>query len=68
MEYQGDDNTNCDGFARFSLQKISTRIRRLGNKKTIGDYLDYSIIKISQNTEKSLENLLSLKFQCKTIS
>ena len=36
------------------------RTERLGNKRTSGDHPDYSIIKISQNTEKSPGDLRRL--------
>ena len=37
-----------------------TGTERLGNKRTGGDHLDYSIIKIGQNTKKSPGNLRRL--------
>ena len=36
-------------------QRISTRSGGLGNKRMSGDHPNYSIIEISQNTEKRLE-------------
>ena len=36
-----------------ALGTITKGIRELGNKRTSRDHPDYSIIKISQNTEKS---------------
>ena len=53
MEHEGDDDTNCNWCVRYRYQRISKGSRRLGNKRTSGDHQDYSISKISQNTEKS---------------
>ena len=56
MKHEGDSDTNCNWCTQNHPQRIGKsigkRIGRLGNK-TNGDHLDYSIIKISQNTEKS---------------
>ena len=35
-------------------------LRGVGNKRTSGDHLNYSTLKISQNTEKSSGNLRTL--------
>ena len=43
-----------------SHQRIGTRTGVQGNKKTSGDYLNYSIIEIGQNTEKSSGDLRRL--------
>ena len=42
-------------------------LENLKNERMSRDHPDYYIIKISQNTEKSLGDLLSLKFLWKTI-
>ena len=60
MEHEGDDDNHCNWFARYSQQKIGTRIRGIGNKRTSGDYPNYSIIKIGHNTEKSPGDLRRL--------
>ena len=39
---------------------IRTRTQGLGNKRTIGDNPNYSIIEIGQNTEKSPGDLRTL--------
>ena len=57
MEHKSDGDTNCNWHAQFSHQKISTEMGWLGNKRTSEDYPNYTIIKISQNTEKSPGNL-----------
>ena len=55
-----------------ALGKVTERIIKgtggLGNKRTSGDYPNYDITEISQNTEKSPRDLQSLKLQRKTIS
>ena len=50
MEHEGGGDTSCNWCTRYNCQ-------RLGNKRTSGDYSNYSIIKIDQNTEKSPGNL-----------
>ena len=40
-----------------SPRRIIKGTERLGNKKTSGDYPNYCIIEIGQNTEKSLRDL-----------
>ena len=45
MEHAGDNYTNCDWCFWYSYQKMIKRTRGLGNKKTIGDHLNY----ISEN-------------------
>ena len=39
---------------------MGLEIRGLGNKRTSGDHLNYSIIKIGQNTAKSPDDLRRL--------
>ena len=69
MEHESDSDTNCNWFAQYSNQRIGTGIRGLGNKWTIRDYPNYSIVEIGQNTKKSPGDLLSLTLQqWKTIS
>ena len=52
MDHKGDGDTNYNWYAWNNPQKIGTGTGRLGNKRTSSDYSDYSIIKISQNTDK----------------
>ena len=57
--------------ARNSYQRIDTETGGLGNKRASGDHPNYSIIKISQNTEKSsgdLRRLAVILTPMKTIS
>ena len=52
-----------------ALGKVTNRlIKGVGNNWTCRDHPNYSIIEISQNTEKSPGDLLSLKLQRETIS
>ena len=51
MKYQND--TSCNWYARYSHQNSGKWTGKLGNKRTGEDYPNYSIIKISHNTEKS---------------
>ena len=51
MEHEGD--TNCGRSTYDNLQRVCKGTGRLGNKRTRGDHLDYSIIKVDQSTEKS---------------
>ena len=53
MENEGDGGTNSNWSTWNIPQRIGTKTGRLGNKQTSRDHLFYSIIKISQNTEKS---------------
>ena len=46
---------NCNWCAQYSHQRIGTETGGHGNKRTSIDHLNYSIIKIGQNTEKSPE-------------
>ena len=53
MEHENDADTNYNWYPLYSYQRISTRPGGLGNKRTIGDHPNDSIIKIGYNTEKS---------------
>ena len=55
--------TNCNWCYWYSHQRIIKGTGGLGNKRTSGDHPNYYIIEISQNTEKSQGDLLSLKLQ-----
>ena len=47
-----------DAFGTVTKGLIGTGKKGLGNKRTSGDHRNYRIIKIGQNLEKSLEDLL----------
>ena len=67
MEHEGDSYTNRNWYFWFNHQRIIKRTGGIGNRRTIGDHPNDSIIENGQNTEKSPGDLLSLKFQWKTI-
>ena len=60
MKHESDVNTNCNWCTGYSHQRIGKRTRGLGNQKTSGDHLNYSIVEIAQNTEKSPGHLRRL--------
>ena len=60
VEHESDGDTNCNWCAWFSYQRIGTGIRELGNKRTSRDQPNYYMVKIDQNTEKSLGDLRRL--------
>ena len=70
-EHECDGNTNCNWNARYGHQKIDYGTGRLGNNRTNRDHLNYSIIEIGLNTEKSpgdLRRLAVTQTPVKTIS
>ena len=60
MEHESDGDNNNNSCSWYSHQRISAEIGGLGNKRTIGDHSNVSIIKIGQNTEKSPGDLRRL--------
>ena len=60
MEYKSDGNTNCNWCTWCSHQRIGAGTGELGNKRASGDHLNYSILEIGQNTEKSHGDLRRL--------
>ena len=57
VEIESNVNTNCNWCSWYSHQRIEKRTGGLGNNETNGDYPNYSIIEIGQNTEKIPEDL-----------
>ena len=57
MEHERDNYTKCNWCSWYSHQRIDIGTGGLGNKKISGDYPNYCIIEIDQNTEKSPGNL-----------
>ena len=53
MKHESDDDTNCNWSSWYSNKRSDKGTEGFGNKRTSGDYPNYSIIKIGQNTEKS---------------
>ena len=60
MKHKGDGDTNYGWCTRNNLQRIGKGTGRLGNKRISGNYPNYSIIKIGQNTKKSPGDLRKL--------
>ena len=60
VEYECDDDTNCNQCSWYSHQRFGTVTWGIGNKRTSGDHSNYSLIKIDQNTEKSPGDLRGL--------
>ena len=60
MAHQGDGNTNYNWYTRNIPQRIGKETGRFENKRIRGDSLNYSIVKIGQNTEKSPVDLRTL--------
>ena len=50
MEHEGDGDTNCNWSTRYNHQGIDRGTGGFGNKRTSGDYLNYSLVEIIQNT------------------
>ena len=53
MENEGDGGTNCNWCTWNNKRMIDKGTGRLGNERANVNYLDNSIIDISQNTEES---------------
>ena len=53
MEHNGDADTNCNLCTLNCPQRLGKGTEKVGNRRTTLDPLNYSIIKIGQNTEKS---------------
>ena len=60
MEYDGDGDTNHNWSTWNGLQRFGKGSGRAGNRRMNWDYLNYSITKIGQNTEKSPGDLRRL--------
>ena len=60
VEHEGDSDTNSNWCTRDNRKKAGKGTGRLRNKRTGRDLLDYSIINIGQNTEKSPGDLRRL--------
>ena len=58
LEHEGDGGTNCNWCTWNDLQSLSKGAGRVGNRQTNRDHLNYRIMDISQNTEKSPGDLL----------
>ena len=63
MERKSDGYTSWNWHTLYNHQMIGTRNGGRENKRMGGDHLNYSIVEIGQNTEKSPGDLLSLSLQ-----
>ena len=52
MEQEGEGETNCNWCTRNYPQNFEKEAGRVGNWRTRGDHLNYSIVEVGQNTEK----------------
>ena len=57
MEHEGNGDANYNRCGRWSHKRIGTETGGLGNNRTSGNSPNYSIVEISQNTEKSSGDL-----------
>ena len=53
MEHESDDDINCNRCAVYSYQMIGKGTKGFENMSSSGDSLNYSIVEIGQNTERS---------------
>ena len=60
MKHEGDGYTNFKWSIRNKPQRTDSGTGRFRNKRTSGKHLDYKIVKISENTEKSPGDLRRL--------
>ena len=60
MEHESNGDTNCNWCTWYSHQRTDNGTGGLGNKRMSRYHPNNSIIKISQNTEKSPGNLRRL--------
>ena len=60
VEHESDGGTNCNRGSWYSHQRIHTGTGGLGNNRPSGEQSNYSIVEISQNTEKSPGDLRRL--------
>ena len=60
MEHEGGSDTNCNWCTRNGSQIFRKETGKVGNQRTRRDDPNYSIVKISQNTEESPGNLKRL--------
>ena len=60
MEHEVYGDTSCNWCTWIDPQRLSKRSREVGNWRTNGDHLNYSIVEVGQNTEKSPGDLRRL--------
>ena len=64
MEYEGDEDSNFSLCDRNNHKRLDQGTQKIRKWKTSGVHLEYNIIKIGQNTEKSPGNLGRLAVSC----
>ena len=57
MEHEGYGDTTCNWCTWNDSQRLSKRARGIENRRMSGEHSNYSVAKISQNTEKNPEDL-----------
>ena len=60
MEHEGDGDTNHNWCTWNNLQRLSKRMRGVGNQRMSRDHPNYSIVEVGQKTEKSSGDLRRL--------
>ena len=60
MEHESGGDTHYYYHVQYGNLRISTGIGGLGNNRTSGDHINYSIVEIGRNTKKSLGDLRRL--------
>ena len=59
MEHENDGDTNCNWSAQYRHQRVGTGTEGLGNKRTSGDYTNYSIVENYREEPWRLEKTFS---------
>ena len=60
MEHEGDGDISCNWCTWNDPQRLCKKTREVGNQRTSGNHPNYSIVKISHNTETIPGNLRRL--------
>ena len=60
MEHKSNCDANCNPCAQYSHQRIEKGTGRIGNKNSSGNHPNDNTVKISENTEKSPDDLRKL--------
>ena len=60
MEHESEGDTSCNWRTRNGPRRLGKETGRAGNRRTCFDHPNYSINKISQNTEESPRDLRKL--------
>ena len=60
MEPEGDGQVNCNSCTQNDPQRTSSGTGGLGNKRMTADHLNYSTVKLGQNTKMTARDLRRL--------